>query len=119
MKMTGPTFCSRLSQCALIAIAIVVAWLGSSVAEAREYKLHTLHAFCSEYQCADGGQNVEAGLITDPAGNLYGTTERGGIHDGGAVFKLARQPGKTKWRYKVVYNFCALNGCTDGAFPYL
>jgi uncharacterized repeat protein (TIGR03803 family) len=28
-------------------------------------------------------------LILDSAGHLYGTTEAGGIHDDGAVFKLS------------------------------
>ena len=34
-----------------------------------------LHSFCSRTNCGDGAQ-PEAGLIFDPAGNLYGTTSR-------------------------------------------
>ena len=35
------------------------------------------------------GESPEAGLIADAAGNLYGTTERGGTADAGTVFEVA------------------------------
>ncbi|MBV9990280.1 MAG: hypothetical protein JOZ72_03225 [Alphaproteobacteria bacterium] len=45
-----------------------------------------VHDFCAQ-ACADGGEPL-AGLITDPAGTLYGTTNvRGGVL-GGAAFAL-------------------------------
>jgi len=34
------------------------------------------------------GANPQAGVIRDAAGNLYGTTESGGIFNWGMVFKL-------------------------------
>jgi uncharacterized repeat protein (TIGR03803 family) len=34
------------------------------------------------------GLNPEAGLVQDPAGNLYGTTCCRGAYGGGVVFKL-------------------------------
>jgi uncharacterized repeat protein (TIGR03803 family) len=53
----------------------------------------------------DGAAPV-AGLISDAAGNLYGTTTAGGPDGNGTVFKLA--PTKTKggkWKEKVLYSF--------------
>jgi uncharacterized repeat protein (TIGR03803 family) len=36
------------------------------------------------------GANPYAGLIEDPAGNLFGTTGRGGAYGGGTVFELTK-----------------------------
>ena len=52
-----------------------------------------LYNFCSASGCSDG-ENPQAGLVQDAAGNLYGTTEYGGNpscpNNGcGTVFKLA------------------------------
>jgi uncharacterized repeat protein (TIGR03803 family) len=46
-----------------------------------------LHSFCSQANCADG-YNPYGGLVEDASGNLYGTTQYGGVSDGGTVFKL-------------------------------
>jgi uncharacterized repeat protein (TIGR03803 family) len=61
---------------------------------------------------ADGidGYNPYPGLAMDKAGNLYGTTYRGGASDLGTVFKVA--PAGTEM---VLYSFA---GGTDGCFPY-
>jgi len=56
------------------------------------------------------GANPVAGVIRDAAGNLYGTTEYGGNHGYGAVFKLTPSGTET-----VLHSF-DLNG-TDGAYP--
>jgi uncharacterized repeat protein (TIGR03803 family) len=50
-------------------------------------------------------------LTQDNAGNLYGTAG-GGDFSNGTVFKIT--PSGT---YSVLYNFCALNQCADGALP--
>ncbi len=77
-----------------------------------------LYSFCSELGCADGSLPV-AGLNRDAAGNLYGTTQNGGndnsicIGSGcGTVFKL-----EPNGHYAVLYKFCSVTGCTDGATP--
>jgi uncharacterized repeat protein (TIGR03803 family) len=77
-----------------------------------------LYSFCSELGCADGSLPV-AGLTRDAAGNLYGTTQNGGngstvcIGEGcGTVFKL-----EPNGHYSVLYKFCSVSGCTDGATP--
>jgi uncharacterized repeat protein (TIGR03803 family) len=46
------------------------------------------------------------------SGNLYGTTQEGGI-GGGTVFKIAPDGTKT-----ILYNFCSHADCIDGAGPY-
>ena len=53
----------------------------------------------------------------DAAGNLYGTTEGGGIASCGGlgcgvVFELAPDGTET-----VLYSFCSQSGCADGAVP--
>jgi uncharacterized repeat protein (TIGR03803 family) len=50
-----------------------------------------------------------AGLLRDPAGNLYGTTSRGGASEFGTVFKV-----DTNDKESVLYSF---GGSPDGAFP--
>jgi uncharacterized repeat protein (TIGR03803 family) len=56
------------------------------------YTETVLYSFCSEggTQCTDGAVPV-AGVIQDASGNLYGTTEFGGVNgiDWGTVFKLS------------------------------
>ncbi|MGC2475309.1 MAG: choice-of-anchor tandem repeat GloVer-containing protein [Candidatus Sulfotelmatobacter sp.] len=53
-----------------------------------------------------------AGLVRDSKGNLYGTTNYGGMANEGTVFELAPTGAET-----VLYNFCSATGCADGAFP--
>jgi uncharacterized repeat protein (TIGR03803 family) len=74
----------------------------------------TLYRFCPQSGCADGA-NPKAGVIVDAAGNLYGTTYRGGSHGFGTVFKLA--PTAAGWTETVLYNFCEQTGCVDGYHP--
>jgi uncharacterized repeat protein (TIGR03803 family) len=58
------------------------------------------------------GAAPSAGLIRDPAGDLYGTTVDGGASDVGTVFKAAADGKET-----VLYSFCSAQNCTDGAYP--
>ena len=67
----------------------------------------------------DGGQ-PQGGLIFDSSGDLYGTTEYGGINVGqgcrlgcGTVFKLT--PSSGGWSESVLYKFAG--GSTDGRNP--
>jgi uncharacterized repeat protein (TIGR03803 family) len=80
-----------------------------------------LHSFCARggRDCTDGS-SPRAGLIRDTSGNLYGTTEDGGVAGGGTVFALMPPAaGKTAWTERVLYSFCVQGGsnCTDGTFP--
>jgi uncharacterized repeat protein (TIGR03803 family) len=59
----------------------------------------------------DGG-TLDAGVIFDNAGNLYGTTASGGKYSTGTVFELT--PSSGSWTESVLYNF---TGGADGGFP--
>jgi len=65
--------------------------------------------------CSDGYHPYLSYVLFDSAGNLYGTTYRGGTSDGGVVFELS--PVGTGWTETILYNFCSQRGCTDGAHP--
>jgi uncharacterized repeat protein (TIGR03803 family) len=71
-----------------------------------------LHAFKGQ----PDGIGPRGGLIFDKAGNLYGITEAGGAHDAGMVFKL-KPNSNGSWTESVLYSFCSLVNCADGAAP--
>jgi uncharacterized repeat protein (TIGR03803 family) len=74
-------------------------------------KLTVLHNFCTG-ACTDGS-NPSNPLVQSTDGNFYGViTGRSGYYDGNA-FKMT--PGG---KLTVLYAFCKLTSCTDGAFPY-
>lgn len=58
------------------------------------------------------GASPYAGLIFDAAGNLYGTTQDGGAHNKGIVFKLTSNPDGT-WTESKLHTFRD----TDGTYP--
>jgi uncharacterized repeat protein (TIGR03803 family) len=74
--------------------------------------LTTLYSFCpGGYPCTDGA-NPFAGLVQGTNGDFYGTTNVGGAHGYGSVFKITPSGVLT-----TLYSFCAQGGCTDGAQP--
>jgi hypothetical protein len=76
-----------------------------------------LHTFCSQAHCADGSFPT-ANLAEDAAGNLIGVTAGGGgsgKHEGGTLYKLT--PNGAQSQETVLYDFCRLSDCRDGASP--
>lgn len=69
-----------------------------------ETVLHTLTT-------ADGSGSA-SGLIRDPSGNYYGTTELGGAYNQGVVFKV-----DPSGNYSVLHSF-GKRGVVDGSEPY-
>jgi uncharacterized repeat protein (TIGR03803 family) len=67
-----------------------------------------VYNFCSLSSCADGSAPV-GGLILNKAGNLYGTTNRGGQFNQGTVFELTPE-----YVESVLYSF---TGGSDGGNP--
>jgi uncharacterized repeat protein (TIGR03803 family) len=90
------------------ALAFIMAILVGTCALAVAQKERLLYSF-------DGanGAYPTASLISDAAGNLYGTTSGGGAYDEGAVFELMRKTGK-RWIERILHNF---KGGADGAYP--
>jgi uncharacterized repeat protein (TIGR03803 family) len=68
------------------------------------------------YSFAGGtdGATPYAGVTFDASGNLYGTTQYGGVSSAGTVFQLAPNSGGT-WTETLFYSF---TGGSDGANPY-
>ncbi|MGA2695265.1 MAG: choice-of-anchor tandem repeat GloVer-containing protein [Terriglobales bacterium] len=84
-----------------------------------------LYNFCpAGPPCLDGDQ-PQSTLVMDQAGNLYGTTQAGGMGNdgsGGVAFELSppSQQGNP-WTETVLYNFCSdlkNNECLDGLQPF-
>jgi hypothetical protein len=66
------------------------------------------------------GADPSGNLITDNAGNLYGTTFTGGAHSVGNVFEMIRPVApSTNWTQQVLYSFTASSpaGTGDGTTP--
>jgi uncharacterized repeat protein (TIGR03803 family) len=68
-----------------------------------------LYRFCARVNC-DDGSDPQATLLRDRAGDLYGTTTRGGGYGNGTVFKLTTNGTET-----VLHSF---TGGRDGGLPY-
>jgi uncharacterized repeat protein (TIGR03803 family) len=82
------------------AILFLPAVFATQSVEASNYKI--------VYSLSDGGL-TRAGLVRDSEGNLYGTTEDGGVYSAGSVFKVDKTGTGT-----VLYSF---TGGVDGGYP--
>jgi uncharacterized repeat protein (TIGR03803 family) len=85
----------------MLAFAAALAPLNAAFAD----RVNVLHVFSGS-----DGASPQASLIMDDAGNLYGTTSRGGSAGLGTVFKVAQYGTHT-----VLYNFTGADG-SQGPF---
>ena len=90
-------------------------------AAAPKWKLSTVYSFCPISGCASG--EVPNALALDTNGNLFGLTSQGGtgaqcsIAGGcGVAFELTFSK-RNGWKESILYNFCTLLYCSDGAQP--
>jgi uncharacterized repeat protein (TIGR03803 family) len=72
-----------------------------------------LHSFNSNGR---DGLYPFGGVTLSTTDNLYGTTNQGGDNAYGAVFEMTSD-GSGGWTENIVYSFCSISGCTDGAYP--
>ena len=94
---------------AVVTIALfVISALAPGASAAPKYKV--LYRFTGG---TDGGF-VDAGVILDSSGNLYGTTLRGGHYDWGVVYKMTLG-SNGKWKEQVIHEF---RGGEDGGYVY-
>ncbi len=61
------------------------------------------------------GSSPYAGLVQATDGNFYGTTANGGSYSNGVVFRITP---KGTFSFSLLYSFCSLSVCDDGANPY-
>ncbi len=73
--------------------------------------LTVIYSFCAQVNCTDG-ELPSAGLVLATDGNLYGTTEYGGVYGRGTLFRVSPGGGFTS-----LYSFCAEAGCEQGGNP--
>lgn len=72
----------------------------------------TLYNFCSQTNCADGG-NPTGALTLGTDGNFYGITLSGGTTSSGIAFKITPSGTLT-----VLHNWCSLPNGSDGCFGF-
>ena len=92
------------------------AFSGGTGASGVVFKIHadgTNYTVLHSFRNGTDGAKPLAGLAAGPSGNLYGTTELGGANGSGTVFEIAPDGSN----YAVLYSFCSLASCADGAEP--
>jgi uncharacterized repeat protein (TIGR03803 family) len=99
----------------MFAVLTVICRFLTAVPAFAASKEQMLYSFCSLDNCTDG-ELPEAGMVFDADGNLYGTAPQGGAFGDGVVFELTPGTNGT-WTETVLYSFCSLSGCADGAGP--
>ncbi len=107
------TYRQPLANFSVLKIAcIVFVFCGPMAILSPAQTLTTFYSFCTQANCADGGQSLAA-VVQGTDGNFYGTTSSFGTHNAGTVFKLT--PDGT---FTILYSFCSHAGCADGGIPH-
>ncbi len=92
---------AQLLRSAVIAAAAIVVGALSATPRATAQQERVLHNFSDN---GKDGLRPEGSLTFDKAGNLFGTTDAGGIYNAGTVFELTPGAGGG-WTRKILHNF--------------
>jgi hypothetical protein len=103
----GQSLWARKCAAVVIATALIAALTCPRSLAAQTFTV--IHSFTG----SPDGFGPAAGLTRGPDGGFLGTTESGGIFGEGTVFKINREG-----RVRLVYSFCQLASCADGAVPF-
>jgi uncharacterized repeat protein (TIGR03803 family) len=108
---------SLLGAVVMLAVFSMPLLLAVQPAQAQEI---VLYSFCVEGPCVYG-EDPYSSLTPDNAGNFYGTAYSGGdnyyaVGGDGNLYELSPN-GAGGYSQNVLYNFCSLPNCTDGANP--
>jgi uncharacterized repeat protein (TIGR03803 family) len=102
--MTSMRLLTTISRVLIAFVAALILVPGSwAITSGQEYK----------FKGAPDGAQAMGGLVSDGAGNFYGTTNEGGRNSVGAVFELSPAQGG-HWTEVVIYSF---TGGADGKYP--
>jgi hypothetical protein len=77
-----------------------------------KWKHAKIYDFDCSGTCAGGWIPTTGKLIHDTVGNLYGTTQRGGVGDSGGGYELIKD--RKTWHFKALYDACQVEHCADG-----
>jgi uncharacterized repeat protein (TIGR03803 family) len=95
----------RLSPIGLLAVILLMTNYTLATSQ-----FNILHSFKND---GKDGNGPTGGVVFDPAGNLYSTTEEGGVHGGcGTVFEMIYAHGD--WTESVLHSF---DQSIDGCYP--
>ena len=83
-------------------VTLAVLCVASLASSSWAASMKVLHSF-------KDGFVPQAGLVSDAAGNLYGTTSGGGVYDKGTVFELTLK-ANGRWTEKVLLSFHGAHG---------
>jgi uncharacterized repeat protein (TIGR03803 family) len=101
----GKGFAVRQKLFGTAALVLSILLLAAATGSAQAQTYTTLFSFQ-----AKAGEYPVAGVVIDSAGNLYGTTQQGGAHGLGTIFKVDANGKET-----VLHSFSG--GKSDGAYP--
>jgi uncharacterized repeat protein (TIGR03803 family) len=110
----GPRFWSTKMLAATVRSAMTLAVLSVLLLIAARPAQAQTEAVLYNFNGNPDGANPQSRLTLN-GGNLYGTTQSGGLGSG-TVFELSPN-GSGGWNESVLYNFCSLASCADGANP--
>jgi uncharacterized repeat protein (TIGR03803 family) len=108
-----------------LTLALLSALLLAAARPAQTQTETVLYNFFPPGGYGDDGAYPYAGLTSDGAGNLYGTTHSGGScgescqppNPAGTVFELSPN-GYGGWNETILYSFCSAPNCADGSGPF-